>query len=548
MSALLSRLPNFRLPMFRIGVALLTLALIGCSASFRASDSKSRDDASSGYDAAERLVDAPAPEAAGGEPAAPAAALSGAADRPGAAADAGASSGDAAGAPRDIGGGAEMAAPELSAPRAPAMGGGSGEVGGGAGPASPGRMTRLPATGRAAMEMAVETAAAGVLTSGSFSDVLNFEAYQRFAERFVGKGGAAADHPESLIGYPEPGFAVGPPLRVRVVDAAGLGVPDARVVVTSAGGAEPLVETITRASGDVVLLTGLEADAAAESFTVTVHPPDGSPVIARSVAPSREVEEIVLAEVEGLLPKQLDFAFVIDATGSMSDEIEYLKLEVDGIVGEVRSAFPDVDQRHALIVYRDEGDEYVTRVFDFTADIADFSHSLSAQSADGGGDEPEAMQDALADAVVLSWRTQGTARVLFLLADAPPHVEHAGDTMDQVRKLRSAGVAIYPVAASGVAEAAEIVMRTAALLSASQYVFLTDDSGAGNPHAEPHIPCYDVEHLNDTVVRMIATELTGHYIPPKPESVLRSVGHSLDGICGDDRPTPGAGPTGTPEQ
>jgi len=408
-----------------------------------------------------------------------------------------------------------------------------------------------------------EQFAAGILTAGSFSDVLNFAAYRAFAEKFQANGAAAAGNPAvdastsgepvadpqgPLLGYPQPDFAIGPPLRIRVVDAGGLGVPDARVVISAKGDDKALVETVTRASGEVVLLTGLESDAAASSFDVSVQPPGGGAAVAGVAVPGDAVNRVELPDVEGLLPKQLDLAFVIDATGSMADELEYLKLEVEGMVDALSEAFPNVDQRYALIVYRDEGDEYITREFDFTADLDEFSHALSAQSADGGNDEPEAMQDALADAADLDWREEGTARILFLLADAPPHVEDAGETMAQVRALRSAGVAIYPVAASGVAEAAEIVMRTAALLSASQYLFLTDDSGVGNAHAEPHIPCYEVEHLDDTLVRMIATELTGNYIPVKPDSVLRRVGRSVDGVCRVDGPEPGPGPTGTPEQ
>ncbi|MFI0606904.1 MAG: vWA domain-containing protein [Anaerolineae bacterium] len=405
--------------------------------------------------------------------------------------------------------------------------------------------------------------AAGILTAGSFSDVLNFAAYRAFAEKFLATGAAAAGNPavaastsgepvadsqEPLLGYPQPDFAVGPPLRIRVVDTGGLGVADARVVIKAKGDGEALVETVTRASGEVVLLTGLESDAAEQFFDVTVQPPRGGAAVKGVAMPGDAVNRIALPDVEGVLPKQLDLAFVIDVTGSMGDELEYLKIEVGGIVDVLSEAFPNVDQRYALIVYRDEGDEYVTREFDFTGDLAEFSHALSAQSADGGGDYPEAMQDALADAAELDWRDEGTARILFLLADAPPHVEDAGESMDQVRALRSAGVAIYPVAASGVAEAAEIIMRTAALLSASQYVFLTDDSGVGNQHAEPHIPCYDVEHLDATLIRMIATELTGHYIPAKPDTVLRRVGKGVDGVCRADAAESGPGPMGTPEQ
>ena len=42
-----------------------------------------------------------------------------------------------------------------------------------------------------------------------------------------------------------------------------------------------------------------------------------------------------------------------------------------------------------------------------------------------------------------------------------------------------------------------------------QYLFLTDHSGVGNPHAEPHVPDYQVERLDRLMIRMIASELSG---------------------------------------
>ncbi len=65
---------------------------------------------------------------------------------------------------------------------------------------------------------------------------------------------------------------------------------------------------------------------------------------------------ITLPGAKQALPAELDLAFVIDATGSMGDEIEYLKNEVDGIASDVKAKFGNVPIRYALIVYRDHGD------------------------------------------------------------------------------------------------------------------------------------------------------------------------------------------------
>ena len=46
-------------------------------------------------------------------------------------------------------------------------------------------------------------------------------------------------------------------------------------------------------------------------------------------------------------------------------------------------------------------------------------------------------------------------------------------------------------------------------MTMGRYLFLTDHSGVGNPHAKPHAPEYAVEHLNRLMVRMIAQQLAG---------------------------------------
>jgi hypothetical protein len=156
--------------------------------------------------------------------------------------------------------------------------------------------------------------------------------------------------------------------------------------------------------------------------------------------------------------------------------------------------------------------------------VSEFQKYIAGQSAGGGGDYPEAVHKGLEQTLQLQWNTEDTARVLFLIGDAPPHAHEVGQTMTALDKLRKLGVAIYPVAASDYNEEIELVMRAGALLSGGQFLFLTDDSGVGNPHAEPRIPFYQVEHLNKLMIRMIASELSGQRLEPNPADILRTVG------------------------
>ena len=209
-------------------------------------------------------------------------------------------------------------------------------------------------------------------------------------------------------------------------------------------------------------------------------------------------------------PTSLDVALVIDTTGSMGDELEYLKVEIRDIAEGISEQFPGVDQRWAMVVYRDRGDAYVTRSVDFEG-LDAFVDDLGKQRAGGGGDMPEAMDQAMIASSNLSWRpSEDTARMVFLVADAPSHAgEGARRYADALLDHRAAKTAIYPIASSGVAGMAEAEMRLAAKITGGQYIFLTNHSGIGGHHEEAHVDSYKVESLHDAMARMIRDELGG---------------------------------------
>lgn len=228
----------------------------------------------------------------------------------------------------------------------------------------------------------------------------------------------------------------------------------------------------------------------------------------------------------------LDLSLVIDVTGSMGDELNYIKSELKNISDTIKQRFPEVSQRFSLIVYRDSGDEYVTRGIDFTEDLAAFQNFLNQQSTGGGGDYPEAMHEALSEAESrLQWGDANSAKLMFLIADAPAHDQHLVATFESLGKLRDKGVHLYPVAASGVANLAEQIMRYGALITGGEYMFLTDDSRVGLPHAEPHIPCYHVRKLNDLIMATISAELEQKRTDPLPNEIIRTVGRPVLGVC-----------------
>lgn len=346
----------------------------------------------------------------------------------------------------------------------------------------------------------------GTLTAGSLDDHAGYEEFQKYLSQVM----------QSPEGRKLPPLRIGRRIVVEVRDADGKGVSDARVAVHAVGDQggnanAPLFATTTGSNGNTVFLTGLDAPGLGPEFELSVEHAGGEPVT-RVVSVEQTPWTIELPAVQAQLPKRLDLALVVDTTGSMGDELNYLKVEIAGIADAVRRKFPEIDQRYALIVYRDEGDQYVTRIADFTESLDEFQKTLARQNAAGGGDYPEAMHVGLENAAGLSWRDDKTARVMFLVGDAPPHDEFAERTFEAVAKLRRRNVAVFPVAASGTGAKAEFILRTTGFLTSGRYLFLTDHSGVGNPHAKPTAPKFNVERLDRLMIRMIATQLAGREI------------------------------------
>jgi hypothetical protein len=230
--------------------------------------------------------------------------------------------------------------------------------------------------------------------------------------------------------------------------------------------------------------------------------------------------------------EKLDVSLVIDTTGSMGDEIRYLQTEFLALSSAIEDKYPNAEQRWSLVAYRDMGDDYVTRVFDFSENVEEFRDKLSQQSAGGGGDFPEAPDAALVEMAKLSWRNEDkVARLAFLVADAPHHDKNAEDMLDAIRGAREIGVHLYPVASSGVDELTEVSLRSAAQLTGGRYLFLTDDSGVGGEHKEPTIPCYFVTKLDKAILRMVNIEISGVYAEPAKDDIIRTGGDPQSRSC-----------------
>ena len=124
---------------------------------------------------------------------------------------------------------------------------------------------------------------------------------------------------------------------------------------------------------------------------------------------------------------RIEVCFVLDTTGSMGSLIEGAKQKIWSIANEMISAKPTPELKLGLIGYRDRGDEYVVKSFQLTDDIDSIYAHLRDFKAEGGGDEPESVNEALAEAIEkMPWsQDRKVLKIIFLVGDAPPHMDYA---------------------------------------------------------------------------------------------------------------------------
>ncbi len=131
---------------------------------------------------------------------------------------------------------------------------------------------------------------------------------------------------------------------------------------------------------------------------------------------------------DGSAPR-MDIAFCLDSTGSMQELIDEAKNRIREIDAELRAANPSPSVRFAVVAYRDRGEDYVTRLYDFDPDVRRVEEALGEIEAEGGGDTPEHVVAGLQRAVHdLDWDPEAAVKFLFLVGDAEPHLDYGEES------------------------------------------------------------------------------------------------------------------------
>lgn len=336
--------------------------------------------------------------------------------------------------------------------------------------------------------------AAGILTAGEWNELHNWHTH------WLGQlaDGETDAHQNTYHFFPRHRY----PVLISNRDEVPL--PDVPVQLLGAGG-EVVWEARTDNNGQAELWANL--------FEATTAIPTGLRIRARvdnrwtdlGAADSNLNRFRIKQNCEPL--SRVDILWVVDATGSMGDEIRFLKSELLDVISRVKTGNPGLDLRMGSVFYRDRSDEYITRSSALDSDIRKTLDFINKQSAGGGGDTPEAVHSALEEAIERQpWSTEALARICFLVLDASPHQnpEVIASLQRSIRLAAQKGIRIVPVSASGIVKDTEYLMKFFGMATNGTYVFLTNHSGVGGSHIEPDTDTYTVEAFNMLLVRIIS--------------------------------------------
>lgn len=350
------------------------------------------------------------------------------------------------------------------------------------------------------------------LRAGEIDDNAEWDTYQQYRQDYLADYGDYAVRDVDTTGRQ----------IIRVVDNNNKPVLNACVQIFN--GDTPITSSLTYATGMTLFFPNLSDDTRyIDTFRVVVSKDDTTTesIIDREVIGGVTTVELPITQSAEQL--QLDVMFLLDATGSMGDEIAQLQDNILAISEQIDALPDDIDVRYGLVTYRDRGDEYVTRVHDFTYSVSEFQDLLLAVQASGGGDYPESLNQGVDMALnAVDWRMDDTIRLMFLVADAPPHVDYDNDA-DYSLLMQDAlarGIKVHPIASGGLEPEGEFVLRQIAQVTMGRFLFLTYDDGevgtvgderpdleVGTPEDEQGVGDYSVSQLDELVLRLITDEI-----------------------------------------
>jgi hypothetical protein len=245
---------------------------------------------------------------------------------------------------------------------------------------------------------------------------------------------------------------------------------------------------VTTASGRAVLFPHAEGLSGSEMFA-RAHCREGDVTASFTLDMSDGMVELTIPKSrQPITTRAIDLAFVLDTTGSMSEEIAAVKATIQKVAATL--ADKETLVRVGLVEYKDRGDTPRTRTMPMTTDLQGFAGQVGHLVASGGGDYPEDMNAGLHAALgELAWSDDAIARMAFVIGDAPPHLDYQ-DGPDYARDMKTAshrGIQLFTIAASGMDPLGQVVFRQMAQYTGATNMFVLrggagpQSTGGGDP-------------------------------------------------------------------
>ena len=218
---------------------------------------------------------------------------------------------------------------------------------------------------------------------------------------------------------------------------------------------------------------------------------------------------------------ELDLAFVVDCTMSMSRYIAVAKRKIQDIVEKIsRNAY---SVRFALIKYRDhppQDESFVVRCEPFTHSCDTIEGCVGEMEAAGGGDPPDAVADGLYKALNLDYRQRAT-KICIWIGDARPHGLHEAD--DQIpegcpnnhdpvaicHEMARKGIILYCVGCEPSLRIYRDFFMGLSLITGGQYIRLA--RARILPQVIVRLTCEEVE--NENLMGLVEDHINLRYIP-----------------------------------
>jgi hypothetical protein len=133
----------------------------------------------------------------------------------------------------------------------------------------------------------------------------------------------------------------------------------------------------------------------------------------------------------------LDLVFVMDTTGSMRHELADLQANLIGIIRILSRLAGSL--RIGFVAFKDRGEDYLTREYSLQrmndAHVAELVRFVDGLYAQGGGDDPEPVDQALEAALAMPWRADAQGRII-VIGDASAHAHRQGRTLALAEQFR----------------------------------------------------------------------------------------------------------------